>query len=1180
MSKKIAYFFIYLLIFLFGPCLVKAEAETLELVPPVTQQREYPLSAEGFKEILFDLYQFGTESHYTIELDGILDLGQTTVGADRSLSAPTLETINFASLSANLTFKGIGTEAKLVLPNTCFFGQDAHFETLNLQAAKIYGNGHKLLFDKIEHSQNTQLFGGGIGDLVGNPVISFQQVSGGSWEIFGGNEAGTLTGSPVIHISAMTGDITQLCGGSLKGEILGDVRTEIRSLNGSLLNYYGGGFGTEAEPVKVSGSITNQLCSQSSNFSIENFVGGVAFGRTGAIDTLINGVGGFTEDGILIGGSQTGEVYGQETAIRTTIDTRQFQKGERSFVGGNQYGGAIYGHIENQLFAGKASKGSFKRIDGAGGMDVQKKSLTPSQTVIPAINLTDPQERTAEELFYDRLTSSERFSIAKSKTAFLVEGNVTTRLMGGCVSRGVGNENNVCGAGYAGVINGEVRLTLGEEGLVYSKRWEESAQEKGNDPNFLTEDDNLGSYYGFSVAAGGGNSLSPWESILYINGKTELIVKQALLSYAYGGSFSGMIEGDCRLRLEGGQVSGLCGAGGGCYRIYGNSLLEMTGGVLERYAVAGSNYDRWMVGNARTEISGGKILGLLAASYGVRSNHRIEGDVETIVSGGRFAKSNEATQIMGGIAKNGLVSGNVSLKLTGSLELAAGIGISAARPRNAEVKNCLGGADKQVAFELTTEQPFTAVELLGDGAENPLSLYTPKIDLKIKAPNGSFSLIQGMIKNSYGTRLNHEVAIDVQAAQALETIIGSDLTTFNNRLIENSTVDVALKIGAEQDGIQVEKIANFTQLAIEKQVSAKAILNGSGATSENFEQSHHQFGDLTLAAGAQLAVEELKTGRLIVAENAELHSPPAAKSIFLRELVPEKRLIWRSLLSESLRAVQGKYFAQQKGYSVMTFAGGASALSPENFIGFDAAGSAFTGDSNNEVGLAVAAVIIDYQVTSPSGKITHNLPLKPENRPLPLTAWGTVNEKGGEMVLPVGNKLVPELTFIGTENSSFQQAEITAGNGEKEVVTENFWRPTENGYYQIKAQFEQANGTLQLLSVPEIIDFGRQAIGKKTTFYPKVIGQLEIADTRIEQEPWELTLQAEAPEDGYLYFQEFGKSFPLNEAAVLFKQTGSLTTTFDDWGETKGVYLTIPKERQRMGDHTMTFHWTLTTKVE
>lgn len=1180
MSKKITYFFIFLFILLFGSFSMEAEADILELLPPVAQQKEYPLSAEGFKELLLDLSHLGTEEHYTIQFDGLLDLSQTTVGINEKRTKPTFETINFSCVSANFSFKGIGTEAQLFLPNDCFFGQDSHFNSLSLQAAKIYGNGHQLFFEDIGHTQTTRVFGGSNCDLAGNPKIIFQRVIGGSWEIFGGNEAGILTGSPTTQVLDLTGDVTQLCGGSLKGKILGDVTTEIRRLNGMLTNYFGGGLGAEGDPVEITGRINNQLISSSADFSLGNFVGGAAFGKTGPINTLLSGAGGFTESGVLIGGSQTGEIYGQESAITTRIDTRQFQKGERSFVVGNQYSGAIYGDIENQIYAGKAFQGSFKRIDGAGGMDVEKKSLTNSQTLVPSINLTDPQERTAEELTYDQLGPTERYSLAKSQTNFLVEGNVRTRLMGGCVSRGLGSGYTVCGAGYAGVINGKVSLSLGEESLVYSMLWEDYIKQKEKDPNFSREEEDLGSTYGFSGAAGGGDNQSSWENALYIKGETELIVKQALLSYAYGGSFNGVVEGNSRLRMEGGQASGGCGAGSSCYRVYGDSLFEMIDGKIERYAVAGSTQDRRMIGDARAEISGGKILGVLAASYGSRSNHMIDGNVETIVSGGTFQKNNEATQIMGGLAKNGMISGNVSLKLTGAVELAAGIGISAVRPRNTERTNQIGGVDKVINFELATEKTFSEIEVLGDGAENPNLLYTPAISMKINTPNGSFSLIQGMVKNSFGGSLTHELAIDIQAARSIKTIIGSDLTTFNNRLIEKSEAAIALKLGSSSEEIRVERIYNFTQLAVENKVEAKSILNGSGATSENFEQEYQQFGELSLKEGAKLLVEELKTGKLFADKNAEVHSPAGAQNIFLEKLVPEEKLIWRLLLPKNQEEIKGKYFVQQSGYPVMTFAGKESSLSPENFIGFDEAGRAFTGDSNGEFGLAVAATIIDYQVTSQLGEVAHSFFLKPDNHPLPLDVWGITDEREGEIIIPARNKSKSELKFSETDQVSFQQAEVLASNGEKTILTENFWQPTDNYFYQIKAAFQQGAGSLKLLSVPTLMDFGQQAIGRKTTFYPEILGKLEIKDTRKEQNPWELTLQAEGPEEGMLYFQANGKITSLDEAAILFKQTGSLETTLDDWDESKGIFLKIPKERQKLGNHPMTFHWTLTTKVE
>lgn len=1180
MSKKFAYLILVGFIFLCILFSVPAEAENLELIPPVDQEKGYSADAEGFKELLFDLYQLGKEDQYTIQFSGVLDLIQTTIGADQQQSEPTFETIGLSDVSANLTFKGIGAEAQLFLPDICFFGQAVQFEGLNLAVSKIYGNGHQVIFKNIQHDGNTQVFGGSNRDLVADPKLVFQQVSGGTWEIVGGNEMGDLTGNPSTQIIDMTGAITQLCGGSLAGKIIGTTTTEVRDFRGELTNYYGGGVGTAAAPVELTGGIKNLLCSASSDFTLGNFVGGVAFGQTGAINTLVEGQGSFSLDGIFIGGSQSGVIVGKDKAITTKLDTRQFQNGERNFVGGNQYNGRIVGDIENEIYAGTVDKGSFNRIDGAGGMEIEKRSLTNSPSLIPDIHLTDSQIRTEEELVYDQHSSAERFSLAKGNTAFLVEGNVTTRLLGGCVSGGLGTDRSVRGAGFAGVINGDVTLVLGEESLVYSKTWGTNVIETASDPNNLPNNDKLATRYGFNAAAGGGDNRSLWETTLYIRGNTELIAKQALMNTAYGGSFSGIIEGNCLARVLGGQIHRINGAGNSCYRIYGDCRLEIAAGKIEDHAIAGGEQDRRVAGNLHGEISGGEFLGLVAASYGLRPNHIIDGNAELFIRGGRFKKKSEDTQIMGGLVKEGLISGNVILKLTDSIEGLSGMNISAARPKNASNKNILGNLDKHVGFEFSTEQNFSEVTVLGDGGTDAKSLISPTIALSLNTPNGDFSLIQGMIKNSRAGSLTHEIAVDIQAAQSVDNVIGSDLTSFTNRLIADSEKQVKLRFGGKKEKIAVDIIKNFTHLNITNQLSARSILNGSGATNENFAQDYHQFGEVLLTENAELAVRELKTGELIATKTAELHSPARAEAIFLRKLLPEEKLVWRLLEPENQQAVSGDYFSQQMGYSVMTFAGSESFLTPENFIGFDERGHSYTGDRENQIGLAVAATIIDYQTTDLLGEISHNLALQADNHPLPLAVWGAGNKQQGSLIIPANTALFPKLTFIETDQFSFQQAMIHASNGEEKIVIESFWEPYENYYYQVQVLFQPTEGSLKLVSVPQLFDFGTQSIGTKELFYPQISGKLVIKDTRKKPEPWQLTLQAETSDLGAVGYQEAEKTYLLNEAVAIISQSGSLETSFADWSDQKGVFLKAPKERQKLGNHTLTFHWRLVTKVE
>ncbi|MGO3608702.1 MAG: hypothetical protein ACTIOL_03000, partial [Enterococcus sp.] len=147
-------------------------------------------------------------------------------------------------------------------------------------------------------------------------------------------------------------------------------------------------------------------------------------------------------------------------------------------------------------------------------------------------------------------------------------------------------------------------------------------------------------------------------------------------------------------------------------------------------------------------------------------------------------------------------------------------------------------------------------------------------------------------------------------------------------------------------------------------------------------------------------------------------------------------------------------------------------------------------------------------------------------------------------------------------------------------ISESSWQPTESYYYQVSATYMPTLGALKLVSVPSEINFGQQSIGQATRFYPKIKGELIVEDTRQNQQPWQLTLQADTSEVGELFFQEAETSYPLNEEVLVFNQTGSLRTAFDDWNQRKGIFLTVPQGRQKLGKHALTFHWRLTTKVE
>ncbi|MEG1503641.1 MAG: hypothetical protein RSC16_05285 [Enterococcus sp.] len=1172
MSKKIVYILpiIYILLFLAVP--QEAQAQSLELIPAVKQEVLYPVTVDGFKRLLLDIDELGTAEEYEILLDGELDLSQTFVGRDIVAKDPSLDTVTFMSIESQLNFKGRTKDAFLKLPAQSFMGQTASFSNLTLQADELYGNGHRVLFENIHHVGKTFLYGGGSRNLTGDPTLLFDQVTGGNWEIYGGNEKGVVTGNIQINILNMTGTIDRLCGGSVNGKIEGNITTEIDSMAGYLIDYYGGGLGTEADPVTVNGEIKNKIASTNPNFILGNFIGGVAVGTTGKINTQIEGKGSFSTNGCLVGGSQIGDING---GITTSIDSRAFQQGERSYVGGNQKRGAIYGSITNKIYAGSANAGSFKRIDGAGSLEIPKVSLTNSESLLPNVDLSDPQKRTSEEVAYDQLTSDARLSLAKSKTNFLVVGDVATQILGGCVSDGLGRDHILTGAGASGVIKGNVYLSLGEASLAYSKSWALRMEQLGKDPNRLTSENFLGGLYGFSVAAGGGSTQQTLETSLYIQGNTTLDIHEALVNYAYGGSFSGIVEGNCQVISRGGQSKNIFGAGGGCYRIYGNSLFEMIDGKIESIGAAGSEKDRRIIGNAEAKISGGEFLGTIVGTYGVASNHLIDGDVKTYISGGRFVDNNNPVKIIGSVAKEGMISGDIELQVTGEVELPDDSQIIAGRPKEANTKNYLGSSDKQIFFTMKTDQQFSGIEIIGDGSDNIKTIYSPKIELIIDAPKSEFALIQGMVKNSFAGELAHEVAIDIQAAKSISRLIGSDSTSFTNHLVANSKNNVMLNIGAAE----INELMNFTHLTISGQLTAQKILNGSNATADNFAQNYYQFGEIELTGKAILKVTQLKTGSLNAATGSELHSPAGAENIYLDHLLTESQLTWRMLTSSGQQTITGNYFGVQSGFAVMTFINQDQALSPANFIGFDEYGYSYTGDKNGNIGCAIAATILDYHVISPYGEINYR-PMLSENESLPMEVWGNGTNKSGKVVVPLNSPDPLEITFIESDLFEFMQAEVKISKGEEKHLTEITWQP-ERGYsHRLNAMFQPTIETLKLVSVPSMIDFGTHSVGRTTIFYPQVFGKLQIKDTRSGKENWQLTVQAKSDTYGELFFNNQGRAYSIEEAYLLAENQGSFTTDFSDWDTEQGLFLLLDKERQKIGSHPITFHWVLTTKVE
>ena len=142
-----------------------------------------------------------------------------------------------------------------------------------------------------------------------------------------------------------------------------------------------------------------------------------------------------------------------------------------------------------------------------------------------------------------------------------------------------------------------------------------------------------------------------------------------------------------------------------------------------------------------------------------------------------------------------------------------------------------------------------------------------------------------------------------------------------------------------------------------------------------------------------------------------------------------------------------------------------------------------------------------------------------------------------------------------------------------------------------EAKKVQVNGSLELVSVPDTVDFGTQKVGTKTeTYYPNVSGKLAISDTRGDGKvPWQLTLKETEglhsdtnDLSGLLSYKNAQNTVQINQDNQVvetgsFDQDGLLTIS-DQWGadnQDKGLALTVPVGKQLLGDYKGTLSWTL-----
>lgn len=131
-------------------------------------------------------------------------------------------------------------------------------------------------------------------------------------------------------------------------------------------------------------------------------------------------------------------------------------------------------------------------------------------------------------------------------------------------------------------------------------------------------------------------------------------------------------------------------------------------------------------------------------------------------------------------------------------------------------------------------------------------------------------------------------------------------------------------------------------------------------------------------------------------------------------------------------------------------------------------------------------------------------------------------------------------------------------------------------------------GNLSLDTVPDKLEFGSNNISNQTQSYqPTINGKLVISDTRGgAKKPWRLTLhQSDTLKNGTVSLEDdLSYTSSLGEkqitTATQIVESGEFTTDGSkeisaNWTGNQGFKLTVPVEKQRIGDYTGKLAWQL-----
>ncbi len=1041
---------------------------------------EYTNSAEGIRQALFDMYQNGNGQEFALY-----------VGSGGSLSLPTnltSKTIPATVDNTNMTFYALqGKVSRLIItghgddPITdattlttgsrtvalgadIYFGSDVVIRNLNYSGTRMYMNGYSLSLNGGSTGNGLAIYGGSNnGDLSGNPTITLNATGSGTWNIYGGNQnGGTLTGNTAIVVNNTVGNISTIAGGANIGTIDGNTSVTINRLNGTLSNYYGGGFGTNASnTANVTGNVETTIQTTNASFRLSTFAGGVQYGNiNGTIRSTISGAGGWS--GIsnrFVGGSFYGNIGSDRSkdAIVTNLDASSYSTGRSEFEGGNRNTGTITGNIVNTVKAGpSASVGGIGDFNGGGGNNVS----TLTQSSMGASNTTT----------YDNYTPEQRAALAEAAASFKVYGDITSHLVSGSFSNGAIYST---AAGRGGYVEGNTTIEVGTitsdgspggDGIAYTGT-------RPTNLDYSTSNKTRGYSSGWDIVGGGGYPGTAWD--IYIKGNTKTILNNTVARWTYGGSFSGVIEGNSSNTLNSGIVDTLEGTGYTGRRVYGDGRTTVNNGQVDWFLSGGGWDDLLVTGNVAVTVYDGVINASLGASYGVASSHTINGNSDNRVFGGNFSGTPRtgSNGFSGGVTNNGRLLGNASLTLDlrnydGEFALPSGTNISGGNPFNST--NIVGtDSSNTITLNIYTKPGSDALNgatIYGDGGRTASNTRSGKIYMNIQAEGSSIgNLYTTYYSNISSNQILRDVEMRLQGAKSINGISGGNASdNFTNTIVANSSNQVKMNFGENVDGTasyQTDPIAvtglgivNFTELNVTNGIKLMAnggdIKNGRSATAANHATTYHQFGDIHLSKDAGIGISSatnlISGAKLTVEDKGTIESPPGTGRINLSDFATpdtdKDHLTWLKTTTNDAGSrvnSQGTWFGAVSAYQVLTInptAANAAAITPINFSGIEkATGKTFIGDNDvtnaaNGYGIAIPGSIINYEVETPGvangiGAISHNVTaVKENNTPLTLQAWGTeqagTQVQKGRLLIPYTVTELPTLTFTPETQTS------------------------------------------------------------------------------------------------------------------------------------------------------------------